>query len=159
MEKITTTEQFNEKYSEYLEKGHYGLDIEYPEVVEYLDGIFEGLLIYIPGFSYSQIKLKFNHVRFYTSVHPDLNNKLFLRITQIIEMKLNMIVQEIWLKGMIREYGIYIEEIRDNATLELLADDHITVTYDGREYFLKEDNSMYNSAERLVIQKLKENAS
>jgi hypothetical protein len=157
MEKITTTEQFNDKYSEYLEEGHYGLDIEYPEIVEYLDEIFEGLLTSIPGFSYSQIKLKFNYARFYASVHPDLNNKLFLRITQIIEMKLNMIFQEIWLKGMIRDYGIYVEEIRDDATHDLLADDHIVAAYDGREYFLKENNSLYNSVERLIIQKLKEN--
>ena len=63
-----TTEKFNEKYKDYLEEGHYGLDISYPAVVEYLDKIFQDL-IKIPGFKYSQIKLKFNSSRFYTNLY------------------------------------------------------------------------------------------
>lgn len=63
-----TTEEFNEKYKDYLEEGHYGLDISYPAVVEYLDKIFQDL-IKIPGFKYSQIKLKFNSSRFYTNLY------------------------------------------------------------------------------------------
>jgi hypothetical protein len=63
-----TTEEFNKKYKDYLEEGHYGLDISYPAVVEYLDKIFQDL-IKIPGFKYSQIKLKFNSSRFYTNLY------------------------------------------------------------------------------------------
>ncbi len=55
---------FNEKYRQYLESGHYGLAISSPAVIEYLDKKFQEL-IQIPGFSYSQIKLKFNMARFY----------------------------------------------------------------------------------------------
>ena len=55
---MITAEQFNEKYKEYLEEGHYGMDIHYPSVIEYLDKVFQDL-IKIPRFKYSQIKLKF----------------------------------------------------------------------------------------------------
>ena len=59
-----TSTEFNEKYAAYLEDRHYGLDIDIPSVVEYLDEVFQEF-IKVPGFSYSQIKLKFNSSRFY----------------------------------------------------------------------------------------------
>lgn len=59
-----TSFEFNEKYKDFLEEGHYGLAINIPEVVDYLDTKFQGL-IQVPGFKYSQIKLKFNMSRFY----------------------------------------------------------------------------------------------
>lgn len=61
-----TSTEFNEKYYDYLEANHYGLDIDIPEVVGYLDNKFQEL-IKVPGFKYSQIKLKFNMARFYCS--------------------------------------------------------------------------------------------
>ena len=61
-----TVEEFDEKWSAYLEEGHYGLDINHSDVIEYLDQEFEKLSL-IPGFSYSQIKEKFGTLRFYTS--------------------------------------------------------------------------------------------
>ena len=68
-----TTNEFNEKYKNYLKKGHYGLDISIPEVIEYLDKEFQSL-IKIPEFQYSQIKLKFGRARFYcTPYHIDNN--------------------------------------------------------------------------------------
>jgi hypothetical protein len=60
-----TTQEFNQKYKDYLEEGHYGLDIGIPSVIEYLDSIFDKGLVTIPGFKYSQIKLKFHMARFY----------------------------------------------------------------------------------------------
>ena len=66
-----TAIEFNIKYSKYLEKGHYGLAIEDEKVVKYLDQIFEGL-IRIPGFQYSQIKLKYDMICFYTNLHEVL---------------------------------------------------------------------------------------
>lgn len=60
-----TTEDFNKKYSDYLETGHYGLAINNEDVIKYLDYIFENKLIHIPNFKYSQIKLKFGTCRFY----------------------------------------------------------------------------------------------
>jgi len=61
---MKTAEEFNEKYKDFLEKGHYGLAIDNEEVVEYLDKKFQEF-VKIPGFTYSQIKTKFNSVRFY----------------------------------------------------------------------------------------------
>ncbi len=57
-------DEFNEKYKNYLEEGHYGLDISDESVIKYLDDKFQEL-IKIEGFSYSQIKLKFNMARVY----------------------------------------------------------------------------------------------
>ena len=59
-----TTEQFNEKYKDYLEEGHYGLAIGATEFVEWLDKKFEDF-IKKPGFKFSQIKAKFGYGRFY----------------------------------------------------------------------------------------------
>lgn len=59
-----TAEEFNIKYKDYLEDGHYGLDLHNPEAVEYLDNEFQEF-IKTPDFSYSQIKSKFNSFRFY----------------------------------------------------------------------------------------------
>ena len=63
-----TAIEFNNKYKDYLEEGHYGLDIHYPEVIEHLDKRFQEF-IKVPKFSYSQIKLKFGRARFYA--HPN----------------------------------------------------------------------------------------
>lgn len=59
-----TNKEFNEKYKDYLEEGHYGLAINISTVAEYLDSKFQEF-IQVPGFKYSQIKLKFNMSRFY----------------------------------------------------------------------------------------------
>lgn len=59
-----TPEEFNFKYREYLSENHYGLDISIPSVVNYLDEKFQEF-IQVPGFKFSQIKLKFGMARFY----------------------------------------------------------------------------------------------
>jgi len=61
---VKTAEEFNIKYADYLENGHYGLDLHNPEAIEYLDNEFQEF-IKIPDFSYSQIKSKFSSFRFY----------------------------------------------------------------------------------------------
>lgn len=61
-----TCQDFNEKYSEYLEKGYNGLDLYEQEAIDYLDKEFQEL-IKIPGFKYHQIKSKFNLFCFYAT--------------------------------------------------------------------------------------------
>jgi hypothetical protein len=60
-------DEFNEKYSKYLEPGHYGMDIWDERVINYLDGEFEKEIKDNPGFLYAQIKLKFRTARCYTN--------------------------------------------------------------------------------------------
>jgi hypothetical protein len=60
----TTSEEFNKKYKDYLEEGHYGLTLSNPEAIEYLDNEFQEF-IKMPGFKYSQIKAKFEYFCFY----------------------------------------------------------------------------------------------
>jgi hypothetical protein len=62
-----TTEEFNKKYSSYLEEGHYGLAISHPEVITYLDKEFEKEIEKNPEFQYSQIKMKFESCRVYST--------------------------------------------------------------------------------------------
>jgi hypothetical protein len=67
-----TSKEFNTKYKDYLEEGHYGLDIDDPSITNYLDNQFQQL-IKINGFKYTQIKLKFNSCRFYTNLNEVLS--------------------------------------------------------------------------------------
>jgi hypothetical protein len=62
-----TAEEFNKKYSAYLEERFYGLDIDHPEVVEYLDKEFEKEIEKNPEFQFSQIKMKFGSSRVYST--------------------------------------------------------------------------------------------
>lgn len=86
-----TISEFNEKYKEYLEEGHYGLDINTPSIIQYLDEIFQGL-IKIPGFKYSQIKEKFSTSRFYTNLY-ELIGKPGLIINNEVERTLNILLK------------------------------------------------------------------
>lgn len=79
-----TADEFNIKYKDYLEEGHYGLAIGDPAVVvEYLDSKFKEY-IKIPGFQYSQIKTKFNFICFYSTLDS--------AETSIVQQKLKELV-------------------------------------------------------------------
>lgn len=92
--KINTINNFNEKYKDYLPKGWYGLDIEIPKVIEYLDKLFEDELIKIPGFEYHQIKLKFGQCRFYSNL-MDLFDDFGYEKEREIEEDINNIIKEL----------------------------------------------------------------
>jgi hypothetical protein len=87
-----TAKEFNTKYKEYLEEGHYGLDIHIPSVTRYLDEVFQGL-IKIPGFQYSQIKDKYFNCRFYTNLYEVLGNKVGAIISNEVERKVTMLME------------------------------------------------------------------
>ena len=86
-----TNNEFNEKYKDYLEEGHYGLDLNNPSIIKYLDEMFQGL-IKIPGFQYSQIKEKFGTSRCYTNLHQLIGKPGFL-IEREIENTLNIFLK------------------------------------------------------------------
>jgi hypothetical protein len=65
-----TTQEFNEKYKDYLEKGHYGLAISGEDFIKWLDEKFQKFIKY-PNFKYYQIKSKFGGGRFYCEGIPD----------------------------------------------------------------------------------------
>lgn len=88
---MKTTTEFNKKYEAFLEKGHYGLDIQIPSVIEYLDTVFEELTK-IEGFSYSQIKLKFRSARVYTNLYTILPS--FARMMDnVIENEIDILIR------------------------------------------------------------------
>jgi hypothetical protein len=90
-------EQFNQKYFEFLEEGHYGLDIDVPDIVEYLDRIFQELTR-IPKFEYSQIKIKFDEGRFYNNLHIVLGRTLAMLINNEVEDNLTLMWEK-YIKG------------------------------------------------------------
>lgn len=59
-----TSNEFNNKWKKYLREGHYGLSIDIPEVINFLDKEFQRSCVR-EDFSYSQIKLKFGAARVY----------------------------------------------------------------------------------------------
>lgn len=79
-----TSNQFNEKYKFYLEKGHYGMGIDIPEIVIYFDKLFEDL-VKIPGFQYKQIKSKFSYGRFYSTIGRTLTTLIENKLTELLK--------------------------------------------------------------------------
>jgi hypothetical protein len=88
---MRTSEEFNEKYKEYIEEGHYGMDIHEPSVLAYVDQIFSDL-IKIPGFEFSQIKTKYGMARVYTNLY-DMMPFVGRVIDQELEEKINFILK------------------------------------------------------------------
>ncbi len=82
-----TSGEFNKKYSQFLEEGHYGCDLGSGDVIEYLDKEFEELTK-LPDFSYSQIKLKFGMGRFYCEgVSREKTSEIEEKITELCNQK------------------------------------------------------------------------
>ena len=78
-----TIREFNEKYKQYLEEGHYGLDVGDAEFIQWLDKRFQEF-IQKPGFSYSQIKSKFGMGRFYCEgLTREETSEVELKISQL----------------------------------------------------------------------------
>jgi len=90
-----SSNDFNKKYKDYLKDRHYGLAIDNPTIVDFLDSIFKDLTK-IPGFKYSQIKMKFGMARFYSTLGVDLS--------YLIEDKINTIYKAIVTQDKNRKY-------------------------------------------------------
>ena len=88
---MRTTKEFNNKYDYYIEEGHYGMDINEPSVITYVDQIFSDL-VHIPGFKYQQIKTKYGLARVYTNL-DDLLPFVGRIINQELEEKINFILK------------------------------------------------------------------
>ena len=88
---MRTSNEFNEKYKDYIEEGHYGMVIGEPSVLAYVDQIFNDL-IKIPGFQFSQVKTKFGLARVYTNL-DNLLPFVGRIINQELEEKINFILK------------------------------------------------------------------
>jgi len=88
---MRTNKEFNDKYKDYLEEGYYGMDIDVPAVIVYIDQIFSDLTE-IPGFKYEQIKTKYGLAKVYTNLE-DLLPFVGRIINQELEEKINFILK------------------------------------------------------------------
>lgn len=79
-----TAEEFNKKWNDYLEKGHYGAEgFDNPEFLDWLDEKFK-LFTNFDNFTYSQIKIKFGMGRFYcTGIEQSWVNDVQDKITEM----------------------------------------------------------------------------
>ena len=90
-----TVAEFNTKYAQWLQKGHYGLDINHPAVVEFLDELFEDYLTKIEGFLYTQIKFKYDYSRFYFVIDAETTCYHTNQALEfLVENTINMLVSE-----------------------------------------------------------------
>jgi hypothetical protein len=85
------SEQFNEKYKQYIPFGWYGLSFDIPEVTEYLDIVMQDLIT-IPGFELLQVKLKFDWPRFYFTTNFK-NKSLELAIAVKVQEDINKLLK------------------------------------------------------------------
>lgn len=83
-----TSQEFNQKWKNYLETGFYGMAIEDLEVIKYLDSEFSKEVLVNPNFSYSQIKIKFGSSRVYAESDK----------THIWEKEINRLIKKRLLK-------------------------------------------------------------
>ena len=88
---MRTNEEFNTKYIDYLEEGHWGMQIQIPAVLTYIDQIFNDLTE-IPGFQYQQIKTTFGLARVRTNLEEIMPFAGRI-INQEIEEKINFILK------------------------------------------------------------------
>lgn len=88
---MRTNTEFNTKFLDFLEKDHYGMSIQIPSVLTYVDQIFNDLTK-IPGFKYQQIKVKFGLARVHTNLE-DIIPFVGRIINQELEDKINFILK------------------------------------------------------------------
>ena len=104
---ITTSAEFNKKYSNYLKPRFYGLDIDNPMVIQYLDSEFEKEIKQNHTFQYSQIKLKFGRTVIYCSKEPDVVREWEEKIDGILLMSKELILTQKELEQEIRQAFIH----------------------------------------------------
>ncbi len=88
---MRTNEEFNTKHASCLEEEHWGMQIQVPAVLTYVDQIFQDLT-QIPGFKYQQIKTKFGLARVHTNLE-DIMPFVGRIINQELEDKINFILK------------------------------------------------------------------
>ena len=81
-----TTNEFNEKYKDYLEDRFDGMEIGHAGIIEICDEYFQNW-IHVPGFQYAQIKTKFGSSRVYCKPYKYIN-------TSGLEREINIILKE-----------------------------------------------------------------
>ena len=64
---MKTAQEFNSKYFYFIEKGFEGLEFENEKFIRILNEMMEDL-VKIPEFQFSQIKIKWDNVRFYSNL-------------------------------------------------------------------------------------------
>lgn len=80
-----TQADFNKKYENFTEPGFKNpMQITTPEVIIFVDGLFQDL-IKIPDFKVSQIKVKFDYARVYTSLGQAMNLLIEQGINEIFK--------------------------------------------------------------------------
>jgi hypothetical protein len=84
---VTTNQQFNKKYKDFIEKGFEdrGLELYSEEAIKYLDKEFMAVIQEHPSFEFSIIKVKFNSVSIFAyNIPKDIISKWEKELTKLI---------------------------------------------------------------------------
>jgi hypothetical protein len=80
-----TADEFNEYWKDHLEEGHYGMAINWIDIITLVHNIFLEWKIKYPTFTYAQIKTKFGSSRVYVENVPnDEVNYLEYKINEVL---------------------------------------------------------------------------
>lgn len=125
-----TVEEFDDKYKDCLEEGHYGLAIENPYVITLLDLLFSEWSK-DPEFTYSQIKTKFGTSRVYLSAK-------YAEKAALLEILIDKIMKDKFIIVEWPEVQKYMEKDGFNDNAFLINDESWLDQYGSSSYFIKE---------------------
>lgn len=80
---------FNKKYAQYLEFGHYGASINDERFLKYLDEMFMNIIFHHPKFKFTQVKVKFGQIRFYSNLSMQLQLQLESELNTFYQILVN----------------------------------------------------------------------
>lgn len=66
-----TREEFNKKWEKHIPEGHYGMDLNLPLAISYLNDEIEKEVLHNPEFELYQVKIKWNICSVYSSSNKD----------------------------------------------------------------------------------------
>lgn len=83
-----TKKEFNLKYEKYIEPIFNGLMVDDEQIIKYLDELFEFVIIPInPNFQFSQIKMKYSMIRFYSNLPVKTNLFIERKLQEYVNKK------------------------------------------------------------------------
>jgi predicted metal-dependent hydrolase len=79
-----TLKDFNQKHKHLVVEGFDGLEFKNKQVAEFLDTLFESIVLVYPNFKVSQIKVKWGSCRFYSNLPMQLNFEIENHINEML---------------------------------------------------------------------------
>lgn len=79
-----TSKEFNLKHKHLIQERFKGLEFENKQIAEFLDTLFESIVLVYPEFKVSQIKVKWGSCRFYSNLPMQINFEIEEHINKLL---------------------------------------------------------------------------